>query len=196
MEKKMISLTKGGNISLTKTAKTALSEITVGLGWSPADDDNTDFDLDASVFLVNQDGFCPEQNDFVFYNSPTSEDGSVVHQGDNLTGEGEGDDETVAVNLTKVDPKIEKIIFVVSIHNAVNRGQNFGQVEDAFMRIINSADGQELARFDLTEDYPSEIAIVFGELYRKNGDWKFKAVGKGYLNGLEDVASKFGIRIG
>ncbi|MFD8657024.1 TerD family protein, partial [Streptomyces mirabilis] len=154
-----------------------------------------DYDLDASALLCSEAGKVLSDQHFVFYNNLKSPDGSVEHTGDNLTGEGEGDDESIKVNLTAVPAEVAKIVFPVSIHEADTRGQSFGQVRNAFIRVVNQAGGQEIARYDLSEDASSETAMVFGELYRHGGEWKFRAVGQGYASGLRGIASDFGVNV-
>jgi tellurium resistance protein TerD len=190
-----VSLAKGGNVSLTKAAPN-LTAVLVGLGWDVRATTGADFDLDASALLLNGEGKVLSDQHFVFFNNLLSPDGSVEHTGDNLTGEGEGDDEAVKVNLTKVPVECERIVFPVSIYDADNRGQAFGQVRNAFIRIVNQADNTELARYDLSEDASTETAMVFGELYRYQGEWKFRAVGQGYASGLAGIAMDFGVNVG
>ncbi|SDQ86065.1 TerD family protein [Pseudovibrio sp. Tun.PSC04-5.I4] len=189
-----VSLQKGGNVSLTKEAP-GLSAVTIGLGWDSRATDGVDFDLDASVFICGDNGKVRSDSDFVFYNNKEGADGSVLHMGDNRTGEGDGDDEQVKVNLTKVPADVKKIVFSVTIHEAEARKQNFGQVENAFIRVINQAGEAEIVRYDLSEDYSVETALIFGELYRHNEDWKFKAVGAGFAGGLGPLASSHGVNI-
>lgn len=189
-----VSLSKGGNVSLTKEAP-GLTAVTVGLGWDVRTTTGADFDLDASAILTDASGRVTTDKDFVFYNNLVSPDGSVQHTGDNLTGEGEGDDEMINVNLAGVPPQIEKIVFPVSIYDADNRKQNFGQVRNAYIRVLNQANGQEIARYDLSEDASTETAMVFGELYRYQGEWKFRAVGQGYASGLRGIALDFGVNV-
>ncbi len=155
----------------------------------------TDYDLDASALLCGASGKVASDRHFVFYNNLTSPDGSVEHTGDNLTGEGDGDDEVIKVNLAAVPADIAKIVFPVSIHDAEARGQSFGQVRNAFIRVVNQADGRELARYDLSEDAATETAMVFGELYRHGGEWKFRAIGQGYASGLRGIAQDFGVNV-
>lgn len=190
-----VSLQKGGNVSLEKVAP-GMTKILVGLGWDERTTDGAEFDLDASVFLLKKDGKVRTDSDFIFYNNLTSVCGSVVHQGDNRTGEGEGDDEAVKIDLNKVPTDIDKIAVVVTIHDAKKRNQNFGQVANAFMRLVNSESNEEVARYDLSEDYSIETAMNFGEIYRHNSEWKFKAVGQGYEGGLNTLANNFGVNIG
>jgi tellurium resistance protein TerD len=190
-----ISLQKGGNVSLSKTDP-GLVNAQVGLGWDARATDGAAFDLDASVFLVGDTGKVLSDGHFVFYNQKTSPDGSVVHSGDNLTGAGEGDDESVSINLPGVDPLILRIVFAVTIHEAEARKQNFGMVRNAFIRVANKDSNTELARFDLSEDYSTETAMVFGEVYRNGAEWKFKAVGQGFAGGLKALATDHGVSIG
>ena len=190
-----VSLAKGGNVSLTKAAPN-LRAVLVGLGWDARTTSGQDFDLDASALLVGATGKVLSDQHFVFFNNLTSPEGSVEHTGDNLTGEGEGDDEALKVNLETVPAEVERIVFPVSIYDAQSRSQSFGQVRNAFIRIVNQADNAELARYDLTEDASTETAMVFGELYRHNGEWKFRAVGQGYDTGLAGIARDFGVSVG
>lgn len=189
-----ISLGKGGNLSLTKTDP-SLSKILIGLGWDERATDGGDFDLDASAFLLNISGKVRSEADFIFYNQLRSSDGSVEHTGDNRTGQGDGDDESVKVDLSRVPADVDKIVMTVTIHDADARRQNFGQVANAFIRVVNDVTGQEVVRFDLAEDYSTETAMVFGELYRHSGEWKFRAVGQGYSGGLGAMCRQFGISI-
>ncbi|WP_438487176.1 TerD family protein [Streptomyces sp. S186] len=189
-----VSLAKGGNVSLTKEAP-GLTAVSVGLGWDVRTTTGADYDLDASALLCTDAGKVASDQHFVFYNNLTSPDGSVQHTGDNLTGEGEGDDETINIALNGVPAEITKIVFPVSIHEAHSRGQNFGQVRNAYIRVVNQEGGAELARYDLTEDASTETAMVFGELYRHNGEWKFRAVGQGYASGLAGIAADFGVNV-
>ncbi|EIC21615.1 TerD family protein [Thiorhodovibrio frisius] len=190
-----ISLNKGGNVNLSKEAPN-LENVLVGLGWDARATDGQDFDLDASIFMVKEDGKVPGDSHFIFYNQLKSPDGSVEHTGDNLTGEGEGDDESVHVTLSKVPPEIQRLIIVVTIHDADARRQSFGQVSNAFVRLVNRDNNQEVVRFDLSEDYSTETAMAFGEIYRHSGDWKFKAVGQGYAGGLAALARQHGVNVG
>jgi len=189
-----VSLTKGGNVSLTKEAP-GLTAVIVGLGWDPRTTSGADFDLDASALMVDAGGKILSDQHFVFFNNLKSPDGSVEHSGDNLTGGGEGDDEQIKVDLAAVPGACERIVFPVSIYEAEARGQNFGQVRNAFIRIVNQADGAEVARYDLTEDASTETAMLFGEVYRHGGDWKFRAVGQGYAAGLRGIALDFGVNV-
>ncbi|MFG2086783.1 MULTISPECIES: TerD family protein [unclassified Spirillospora] len=190
-----VSLAKGGNVSLTKAAPN-LTAVTVGLGWDVRATTGADFDLDASALMLAATGKVMSDHHFVFFNNLKSPEGSVEHTGDNLTGEGEGDDESINVDLNGVPAECDRIVFPVSIYDADNRHQSFGQVRNAFIRIVNRTDGNELARFDLTEDASTETAMVFGELYRHNGEWKFRAVGQGYASGLAGIAMDFGVNVG
>ena len=191
-----ISLSKGGNVSLTKEAGTAgLSAVTVGLGWDARTTDGAAFDLDASAIGAKADGKAYSDKHFVFFSNLVSPDGLIEHTGDNLTGQGDGDDEKIKVNLASLPAEIDKVVFAVSIYDADNRGQSFGQVRNAFIRVVNQADNTELARYDLTEDASTETAMIFGELYRNDADWKFRAVGQGYASGLFGIASDYGINV-
>jgi tellurium resistance protein TerD len=190
-----VSLSKGGNVSLTKEAGGTLTAVTVGLGWDARSTTGADFDLDASALLLNTGGKVPTDQHFVFFNNLTSPDGSVQHTGDNLTGEGEGDDEAIKVGVASVPADIDKVVFTVSIYDAENRGQSFGQVRNAYIRVVNDTSGQELARYDLTEDASTETAMNFGELYRHGAEWKFRAVGQGYASGLAGIARDFGVNV-
>ncbi|MGX7418124.1 TerD family protein [Carnobacterium gallinarum] len=191
-----VSLAKGQKVDLTKT-NPGLTKIRVGLGWDTNKyDGQADFDLDAEVFLLAGNEKVRSDADFIFYNQPTSVDGAVVHQGDNRTGEGDGDDESINIQLGGVDSAIEKIRFTVTIDDAETRNQNFGQVSNAFIRIVNADSEEELIRYDLGEDFSIETAIVVGELYRHNGEWKFTAIGSGYQGGLAALGKDFGVNIG
>ena len=187
-----ISLSKGGNISLSKEVP-SLSKIIVGLGWDPKPTDGRAFDLDASAFILNASGKAISDKHFVFYNNLRSPDGAVVHTGDNQTGEGEGDDERVTVDLKSLSPDVARIAFTVTIHDASARQQNFGQVGGSFIRVVDGASNREIARFDLGEDYSTQTAMIFGEVYLNNGEWKFRAVGEGYAGGLGAMATQYGL---
>ena len=189
-----ISLQKGGNVNLSKEAP-GLSKVVVGLGWDVRSSDGNAFDLDGSAFLLKADGKVRADSDFVFYNNLKSVDGAVAHSGDNRTGAGDGDDETVTIDLAKVPPEVERIAICVTIHDGETRRQNFGMVQKAFVRTINANGNAEIARYDLSEDSSSETAMVFGEVYRNGGDWKFKAVGQGFKGGLGPLASSFGVSV-
>lgn len=189
-----VSLSKGGNVSLTKEAP-GLTAVTVGLGWDVRTTTGTDFDLDASAIAVGADGRVVSEAHFVFFNNKSTPDQSIVHTGDNRTGEGSGDDEAINVNLSGLSPDVQKIVFPVSVYDAENRSQNFGQVRNAYIRVINQAGGAEIARYDLTEDAATETAMVFGELYRHGSEWKFRAVGQGYASGLVGIAKDFGVNV-
>ena len=191
-----VSLSKGGNVSLTKEAgPTGLSAVTVGLGWDVRTTTGTDFDLDASAIACGADGKVVSDKHFVFFNNLKSPDGAIEHTGDNLTGEGEGDDEAIKVNVGAAPAEIDKIVFPVSIYDGEGRSQSFGQVRNAFIRVVNQADNTELARYDLSEDASTETAMVFGELYRSGTDWKFRAVGQGYASGLTGIAKDYGVNV-
>jgi tellurium resistance protein TerD len=190
-----INLSKGGNINLSKTAPT-MNKVDLGLGWNPRATDGKAFDLDAVAFLTGEDGKVRLDGEFIFFNQKTSPCGSVNHKGDNRTGDGEGDDETISVDLSKVPQEVAKIVFAVTIHDGQQNGQNFGMVDKAYIRVINQdANAEELARFDLSEDGSTEVAMIFGELYRHNGEWKFKAVGQGFNGGLGVLAASYGVAV-
>ena len=187
-----ISLQKGGNVNLSKEAPN-LKKIIVGLGWDPRSTDGATFDLDGSAFLLKSDGKVRGDSDFIFYNNLKSTDGSVVHTGDNTTGEGEGDDERIEIDLSRVPAEIDRISITVTIHDADARRQNFGMVSKAFIRCLNAEGEKEIARYDLSEDSSTETAMIFGEIYRYNGEWKFKAIGQGFNGGLGPLARSFGV---
>jgi len=188
-----ISLSKGQKVDLTKT-NPGLTKIVVGLGWDVKKyDGGNDFDLDSAAFMLSAEGKAASEKDFIFYNNTHGAEDSVIHTGDNLTGEGEGDDEQVKIDLSKVPANIEKIAFTITIHQAEERNQNFGQVSNAFVRIVNEANNEELMRYDLSEDYSIETAIVVAELYRNGPEWKFNAIGSGFQGGLTALCSNFGI---
>jgi tellurium resistance protein TerD len=189
-----VSLSKGGNVSLSKEAP-GLSNIVVGLGWDSRATDGAAFDLDASAFLVKDDGKVRNDNDFVFYNNPKSSDNSIEHTGDNTTGEGEGDDEQIKANLSAIPSEVAKVAFSVTIHDAESRNQNFGMIQSAFIRVVNAADNKEIVRYDLSEDFSTETALIFGEIYRHGDEWKFKAVGQGFAGGLGPLARNYGVNI-
>ena len=189
-----VSLTKGGNVSLSKEAP-GLKSVRVGLGWDARVTDGQAFDLDASVFLLTEGGKVRSDADFVFYNNKEGAGGAVVHQGDNTTGAGDGDDETVLVELDRVPGDVQKLSFAVTIHDADSRNQNFGMVSNAFIRVLDASGGREIARYDLFEDASVEAAMIFGELYRHSGEWKFKAVGQGFKGGLGPLAQSYGVTI-
>ncbi|MER6298689.1 TerD family protein [Kitasatospora sp. NPDC001539] len=189
-----VSLSKGGNVSLTKEAP-GLSAVSVGLGWDVRTTTGAEFDLDASAIVLNADGKVLSNAHFVFFNNTSTPDATVVHTGDNRTGEGAGDDETINVNLAGLPAEAAKITFPVTIYDGVARGQNFGQVRNAYIRVVNAAGGAEIARYDLSEDAATETAMIFGELYRNGGEWKFRAVGQGYASGLAGIAQDFGVQL-
>lgn len=190
-----ISLSKGGNLSLSKAAPN-LTNMLIGLGWDVRTTDGAAFDLDASLFMLGENGKVRSDADFIFYNQARSACGSIEHTGDNRTGEGEGDDESIKVNLAAVPANVSRLVVTVTIHDAAARRQSFGQVGGAFMRIVNLADNSEIARFDLSEDYSTETAMIFGEVYRHGGEWKFKAIGQGYSGGLFAMCQQYGVNIG
>ena len=186
-----INLSKGERINLSKEAP-SLKKVGVGLGWDTnASDTGADFDLDASVFMLGANGKIPTEKHFIFYNNLTSPDASIKHTGDNLTGDGDGDDETINVELPKVDGTINDLVFVVTIHEAEKRKQNFGQVRNAFIRLYDIETNKEIAKYDLEEDFSKETAIEFGKLYKKDNQWRFQAVGQGYNAGLQGFVDKF-----
>lgn len=189
-----VSLTKGANVSLSKEAP-GLKSIRVGLGWDTRVTDGSAFDLDASVFVLGQNGKVRSDGDFIFFNNLSGAGGAVVHQGDNLTGEGEGDDEIVVVSLDRLPADVAKVSFAVTIYEADKRRQNFGMVSNAFIRVVNGDGGTEIARYDLSEDASTETAMIFGELYRHGAEWKFKAIGQGFGGGLSPLARSFGVSV-
>ena len=188
-----VSLTKGQRVSLEKISP-GLSEVFIGLGWDvKATDTGSDFDLDSSLFLLGANEKLISDNHFIFYNNLTSPDPdkSVQHMGDNLTGIGEGDDEVIKINLKKVPNDVQKILVTVTIHEAQQRRQNFGQVQNSFVRIVNAETQQEAVRYDLVEDYSIETALIMAELYRKDGEWRLNAVGSGYQGGLQALLDRY-----
>jgi tellurium resistance protein TerD len=189
-----ISLQKGGNVNLSKEAP-GLNKMVVGLGWDLRATDGAAFDLDGAVFLLNSAGKVRSDADFIFYNNLKSVEGSVAHSGDNRTGAGEGDDESVTIDLAKVPADVDKIAICVTIHEAEQRRQNFGQVSKAFVRCVNASGNAEIARYDLSEDSSTEAAMVFGEVYRAGADWKFRAIGQGFKGGLGPLAKNFGVNV-
>lgn len=193
-----INLSKGQKVDLTKgnPGLKNIKNIMVGLGWDVnAFDSGVDFDLDAAAFMLGADGKCPTDKEFVFYGNLKHASGSVNHMGDNLTGEGDGDDEQIQIDLSKVPANIEKIAFTVTIYDAETRHQNFGQVSNAFIRLVDEATNAELIRYDLGEDFSIETAVVVGELYRNNGEWKFNAIGSGFQGGLAALCGYYGIDV-
>lgn len=188
-----INLSKGQKVDLTKS-NPGLSKVVVGLGWDTNKyDGGQDFDLDSSVFLLDASGKVASEADFIFYNNTVGAAGAVEHTGDNKTGEGEGDDEAVNIDLSAIPASIEKVTFAITIHEAEARGQNFGQVSNSYVRILNAGSNEELIRYDLGEDFSIETAIVVGELYRHNTEWKFNAIGSGYQGGLGSLVKDFGL---
>lgn len=187
-----ISLQKGGNVNLSKEAP-SLKKLIVGLGWDPRATDGAAFDLDGSAFLLKTDGKVRSDADFIFYNNLKSADGSIVHLGDNTTGQGDGDDEQLTIDLGVVPADVERVVVAVTIHDAEARRQNFGQVGKAYIRVLNADGEKEIARFDLSEDGSTETAMIFGEVYRAGAEWKFKAVGQGFAGGLGPLARSYGI---
>ncbi|PAB60587.1 TerD family protein [Anaeromicrobium sediminis] len=191
-----VSLQKGQKVDLTKT-NPGLTRVLVGLGWDTNKyDGGRDFDLDTAAFLLQEDNKVSSDSDFVFYNNLQGGNGSVTHLGDNRTGEGDGDDEQVKIDLSKVPANIKRLAFSATIHEANERGQNFGQVSNAYIRVVNMDTDEEILRYDLGEDFSVETAIVVGEIYRHNGEWKFNAIGSGFQGGLGALCSNFGIDVG
>ena len=190
-----VSLTKGQKVDLTK-GNPGLCKLLVGLGWDTNRyDGGSDFDLDAAAFLLGGNGKTASDDDFVFYGNLKHTSGAVEHLGDNLTGEGDGDDEEIKIDLSKVPESVEKIDFTVTIYEAEERRQNFGQVSNAFIRVVDEASNTELIRYDLGEDFSIETAVVVGELYRNNGEWKFNAIGSGFQGGLQALCQNFGVNV-
>ena len=190
-----VSLQKGQKVSLTK-GNPGLKKVVVGLGWDVnAFDSGADFDLDAAAFMVGENGKCPTEREFIFYGNLEHNSGAVKHMGDNLTGGGDGDDEQIEVDLTIIPANVSRVVFTVTIYDAELRRQNFGQVSNAFIRIVDTATGSELIRYDLGEDFSIETAVVVGELYRHNGEWKFNAIGSGFQGGLAALCGHYGIEV-
>lgn len=190
-----INLTKGQKVDLTK-GNPGLKKLMVGLGWDVnAYDSGADFDLDAAAFMLGDNGKCPTEKEFIFYGNLTHPSESLKHMGDNLTGEGEGDDEQIFVDLDKIPANVSKVAFTVTIYEAESRGQNFGQVSNSFIRIVDESTGQELIHYDLGEDFSIETAVVVGELYKYNGEWKFNAIGSGFQGGLAALCGHYGIEV-
>ena len=189
-----ISLQKGGNVNLSKEAP-GMKKMTLGLGWDTRATDGAEFDLDASAFMLNAAGKVRSDADFIFYNQPKSVEGAVQHSGDNRTGAGDGDDESIIVDLSLVPADVEKIAVCVTIDAAEERRQNFGMVSSAYIRCIDAGSNAEVAKYDLSEDASVETAMIFGEIYRNNGDWKFKAIGQGFQGGLGPLAKNFGVSV-
>jgi tellurium resistance protein TerD len=190
-----LTLEKGNNLSLTK-ADPGLQSAVVGLGWDPRTTTGEAFDLDASALLLGADGKVRSSSDFIFYNQPSTADGSVTHTGDNRSGDGDGDDEQILVDLAGLAADVDRIVFVVSIDQGDVRRQSFGQVRGAYCRVVNQTSQQEIVRFDLSEDAAPETAMVFAEIYRHGGEWKFRAIGQGYASGLAGIATDYGVHLG
>jgi len=190
-----VKLVKGERVNLNKEAP-GLKKIIIGLGWDP-NNTNTgyDYDLDASAFVLGADGKVVGDEWFIFYNQLESPDKAILHTGDNLTGDGDGDDEEIIVDLSKVDLKVQSIVFTVTIHEALERGQNFGQITNSYIRILDANTNKEILKYELDEDYSTETAINFGELYKKGDEWRFKAVGNGFNNGLIDFCKNYGVNV-
>ena len=190
-----INLQKGQKVSLTK-GNPGLKNIMIGLGWDVNRyDGGADFDLDAAVFMLGENGKTPTSDEFIFYGNLVHKSGAIEHMGDNLTGQGDGDDEQIKVDLTKVPENIQKMDFTVTIYEADKRRQNFGQVDNAYIRIVDESTKEELIRYDLGEDFSIETAVVVGEIYRYNGEWKFNAIGSGFQGGLAALCGNFGIEV-
>ncbi len=189
-----VSLSKGGNVSLTKLAPT-LTSVRVGLGWDARTTTGADFDLDASALVCGEGDKVLSDQHFVFYNNLVSPEGTVRHAGDIRDGAAAGDDETIEVDLGALSPQTDKVVFSVTIHEADQRGQSFGQVRNAYIRVVDTTSNEELARYDLSEDASTETAMVFGELYRNGGEWKFRAIGQGYASGLQGIISNYGVTL-
>ncbi|MFE6776639.1 TerD family protein [Streptomyces sp. NPDC057702] len=190
-----VSLAKGQNVVLNQDG-TPLADVTVGLGWDAQPAHGADIDLDASAVICGADRKVLSDAHFVFYNNLASPDGAVRHTGDNTTGEGDGDDEQLLIDLDRLDGDVEQVVFTVSIHDAIARGQNFGQVSDAYIRVVDNLTGREMCRYELSYDAAEETAMVFGALYRRAGDWKFRAIGQGYASGLAGIAEDYGVSVG
>ena len=188
-----ICLTKGANVSLSKEVP-SLKKIIIGCGWD-ASSFGKNIDVDVSVILCGQNDKVLSDDSFIYFNNKVSKDGAVVHNGDSLTGEGVGDDETIDINLITISKEIVKITVIVTIYDAKNRDQNFGGINNSYIRIINGDDKKEITRYDLTEDFGTETSVIFGEVYLNNGDWKFKAVGKGSASGLSEIAASYGVNV-
>ena len=190
-----VNLSKGQKVDLTKT-NPGLKKILVGLGWDINKyDGGFDFDLDAAAFLCGDNGQVSSDADFIFYNNKMHSSGSVEHAGDNLTGAGDGDDEVIRIDLSLIPANVSKVDFTVTIHDADARRQNFGQVNNAYIRVLDEVSGTELIRYDLEEDFSIETAVVVGEIYRNNGEWKFNAIGSGFDGGLEALCRNFGVNV-
>lgn len=189
-----VSLTKGGNVNLSKEAP-GLAKIKLGLGWDVRKTDGAGFDLDALAFLITSSGKVRSDADFIFFNNKTSSDGTVQHTGDNRSGDGDGDDETIVIDLSKLPADIEKVVAAVVIFDGETKGQSFGQVERASIRVLNENGGAEIARFDLSEDASTVTAMIFGEVYRSAGEWKFKAIGQGFNEGFKALVASYGVNV-
>ena len=189
-----VSLSKGGNVSLTKMAP-SLQSVRVGLGWDARTTDGAAFDLDATALVCGPGDKVLSDQHFIFYNNLASPEGTVRHQGDIRDGAAAGDDETIEVQLSQLTPQTDKVVFSVTIHEADQRGQSFGQVKNAYIRVVDQANNTELARYDLSEDASTETAMVFGELYRNGPEWKFRAIGQGYASGLQGIITTYGVTL-
>ena len=190
-----VSLKKGQKVDLTK-GRPSLKKVLIGLGWDVNRyDGGYDFDLDAAAFLLGANGKVRNDEDFVFYNNLKHPSGAVEHMGDNLTGAGEGDDEEIKIDLEKIPADVEKIDFTVTIYEGQERNQNFGQVSNAYIRVVDEITNEELIRYDLGEDFSVETAVVVGEIYRHSGEWKFNAIGAGWKGGLHALGVNFGVNV-
>jgi tellurium resistance protein TerD len=189
-----VSLSKGGNVNLSKMAP-SLQSVRVGLGWDARTTDGADFDLDATALVCGEGEKVLSDQHFIFYNNLTSPEGTVRHKGDVRDGAASGDDETIEVDLSSLTPETDKVVFSVTIHEADSRGQSFGQVKNAYIRVVDTANDEELARYDLSEDASTETAMVFGELYRNGAEWKFRAIGQGYASGLQGIITNYGVTL-
>lgn len=189
-----VSLSKGGNVSLTKLAP-SLQSVRVGLGWDARTTDGAEFDLDATALVCGEGDKALSDKHFIFYNNLVSPEGTVRHKGDIRDGAAAGDDESIEVDLSQLTPQTDKVVFNVTIHEADSRGQSFGQVSNAYIRVIDTSNDSELARYDLSEDASTETAMVFGELYRNGEEWKFRAIGQGYASGLQGIITNYGVTL-
>lgn len=188
-----VSLQKGQKVELTK-GNPSLNKIMIGLGW----DVNTlggDFDLDASAFMLDSTGKCKNEKDFIYFGNLQASNGSIIHTGDNLTGEGDGDDEVIKIDISKIDTSIEKVVFTITIYDAKTRNQNFGQVTNAFIRVVDESSNTEVIRYDLSEDFSIETSVIVGEMYRHNGEWKFNAMGNGVKGEISELCRQYGINV-
>ncbi len=186
----MVNLVKGGNISLSKEAP-GLTKFIIGLGWDVRKDGGSNFDLDASIFMLGENEKIRSEKDIIYFGNLKSKDGSVIHTGDNLTGEGDGDDEQLKVDLAKVPSDIHKLVVTVSIYDAKKKKQNFGMISNSFVRIVDEKSSKEITRYDLGSEFGEECSVIFGEIYRKNGEWKFRAVGQGIKDEIRELVNSY-----